>query len=488
MHVRAVYWRATGPMIASAPLLGVGLDNWQEHYFQTKSEVQQETIKTHNDYLQILAETGILGFLAFAAILALGLRKALVRIAAPAADPDPPSPWLVAGVLGLLMLLGLTLANDLLGRMIAIVLGALWLAFWLLLRRTPPPSDLTWTRMGAAGGFVALLVHMFVDFEIYQFGVAAALLSMLALLALLRGGAAEIPLSKTVCLAATGVLMAVSLPLLAFLSPRAMAADNELSDAREVLYLLDRDAAPNPTQMLSEALRVAESAQAHDPYDPEAYLLFARLKFHEWRIWQKVGAKNSKELETIELTALQALDNAIALRPNSSPLHDRKAGFHLEFRRRCLKAAKESGYERAKAAEHLRLAVEEQRRAYELYPTIARNAYLLARVLEIARDPDAPRYYKEALRLSELAGRELENLDRLKLDTLEQVRALRASGKPLEAHDVLDGRLRKAIQGLPPAEARARLERYVRSNEDEMEEGLTPVIKDVVDAIMRDLK
>jgi O-antigen ligase len=488
MHVRAVYWRATGPMIASAPLLGVGLDNWQEHYFQTKSEVQQETTKTHNDYLQILAETGILGFLAFAAILALGLRRALVRVAAPAADPDPPSPWLVAGVLGLLMLLGLTLANDLLGRMIAIVLGALWLAFWLLLRRTPPPSDLTWTRMGAAGGFVALLVHMFVDFEIYQFGVAAALLSMLALLALLRGGAAEIPLSKTVCLAATGVLMAVSLPLLAFLSPRAMAADNELSDAREVLYLLDRDAAPNPTQMLSEALRVAESAQAHDPYDPEAYLLFARLKFHEWRIWQKVGAKNSKELETIELTALQALDNAIALRPNSSPLHDRKAGFHLEFRRRCLKAAKESGYERAKAAEHLRLAVEEQRRAYELYPTIARNAYLLARVLEIARDPDAPRYYKEALRLSELAGRELENLDRLKLDTLEQVRALRASGKPLEAHDVLDGRLRKAIQGLPPAEARARLERYVRSNEDEMEEGLTPVIKDVVDAIMRDLK
>jgi O-antigen ligase len=483
MHVRAVYWRATGPIIASAPVLGVGLDNWQEHYFRTKSDVQQETIKTHNDYLQILAETGVLGLLAFAAILGLGLRKALVRESAPLPVPDPPSPWLVGGIVGVPTLFGLLALGDFVGG-----IGLFWLAFWLLLRRSPPAGDTTWTRMGAAGGFVALLVHMVVDFQIYQFGVAAALIAMLALLAMLRGGAAEIAISKPVCLAATGVLMAVSLPLLAFLSPRAMAADNELSDAKAVLYLLDRNAAENPTQALTEALRAAESAQTHNPYDPDGYLTFARLKLHEWRIWQKIGAKNTKELESMELTALQALDNAIALRPNSSPLHDQKARAHLEFRRRWLKAGGDPGYERAKAAEHLRLAVEEQRRAYELYPTIARNPYHLARALEIARDPEAPRYYREALRLSELAGRELENLDRLKLDTLEQVRALRGTGKPLEAHDLLEARLRKAIQGLSPADARAGLERYVRANEDEMEEGLTPVIKDVVDAIMRDLK
>ena len=488
MHVRAVYWRATGPIIASAPVLGVGLDNWQEHYFQTKSDVQQETIKTHNDYLQILSEMGIAGFLALAAILGLGLRKALVRESAPLSDPDPPSSWLVAGVVGLLMLLGILLANDVLGRMIPIILGVIWLAFWLLLRRTPPPSGWTWTRIGAAGGLVALLVHMVEEFQIYQFGVAAALFSMLALVALLRGGAAEIPLSKTACLAATGVLMAVSLPLLAFLSPRAMAADNELGDAREVLFLLDRDAAPNNTQMLSEALRVAESAQAHNPYDPEGYLLFARLKLHEWRIWQKLGAKNTKELEAIELTALQALDNAIALRPNSSPLHDWKAQAHLKFFRRCQKSAKDSQYDRAKADAHLRQALEERRRAYALYPTFARNAYQLGSVLEIARDPEAPRYYKEALRLSELAGRELEDLDRLKLDTFEQVRALRGIGKALEAHDVLEARLRMLIQGLPPANARAALDRYVRANEDDAEEGLMPVIKDVVNAIIRDLR
>ncbi|HLY75825.1 MAG TPA: O-antigen ligase family protein, partial [Planctomycetota bacterium] len=35
MHVRAVYWRATGPIVVGSPVLGVGLENWQDHYFQT---------------------------------------------------------------------------------------------------------------------------------------------------------------------------------------------------------------------------------------------------------------------------------------------------------------------------------------------------------------------------------------------------------------------------------------------------------------------
>jgi O-antigen ligase len=482
MHVRAVYWRATGPMIASAPLLGVGLDNWQEHYYHTKSDVQQEANKAHNDYLQILAETGVLGFLAFAAILGLGLRRALVREAAPQQDPEAPSPWLVAGILAVPTVLGLALSDEFLG-----IIGFLWLGFWLLLRRSPPGSDSTWTRIGAAGGFVALLVHMVVDFQVYQFGVAAALVAMLALLAVLRGAAAEVRLPKSVCLAATAVLLSVTLPLLAFLSPRALAADSELTEVRIALAGLERGLAPNPPQVIAEALRVAESAQAHNPLNPEAYRLYALLKYHEWGL--KVPAKDAKELEAVEGMMLQALENAISLRPKSSPLHDEKAQAHLLFRRYYLKTGKDSDLARVKAAEHLRQAVELQRRAYELYPTIARNAYHLARVLEMAADPEAPRYYKEALRLSDLAGLELENLDRLRLGPLEQVRALRATGKALEAHDYLDQRLRRDIQGKPSDQARAWLDAFVKSRPvEEMEEGMTPVVKDVVETIMRDLK
>jgi O-antigen ligase len=488
MHVRAVYWRATGKMIASAPMAGVGLDNWQEHYFHAKSEIQQEAKKTHNDYLQILAETGILGFLAFSAIVVLGLRKALVRESTPDADPDPPSPWLVAGVIATLILLGCIQAGDIVSTGLSIVLGAVWFGFWMLLRRLGSTSTFTWTRMGAAAGFVAFLVHMVVDFLVYDFGLAAAFVAMLALLAMLRGRSVEVRLPRPVCAAATAILMALSLPLLTFITPRALAADGEIEEARLALDDLESGRSPNPTKLISDALRVAESAQAHNPFNPEAYQLFSRAKFHEWDLLQKAGARDTKTLETAEGTVIQALENAIALRPLSSPIHYEKSQAHRIFRRYYLKTGKASELARAKAAEHLRLAVDHQRRAYELYPTFCRNAYLLARLLEISRDPEAPRYYREALRLGDLAGLELENLDRLKLDPLARARALRGTGKPLEAHDVLEGHLRNAIKGLPSAEARLRLERFVKMSDDEMDEGMAPVIKDVVDAIMRDLK
>lgn len=488
LHVRAVYWRATGPIIASAPLLGVGLDNWQEHYFQKKSDVQQETRKAHNDYLQILAEMGVPGLLAFLAIVGLGLRKALAREAAPGADPEPPSPWLTGAAVAVPVLLGLITSGDVIETALLIAVAGAWTGFMLLLRREAPPADEAWTRMGAAGGLVAFLVHMTADFQVYEFGIAAAFVAMLALLALMRGKSTEIRLPKPVCAAATGVLILISLPMILFVAPRTMAADGEVEQARAALAYLQSGASSNPTQPVSDALRLSESAQAHNPFQPEAYQLFAEAKFYEWDLLQRFGGKDAKTVEMSEGMVLQALDNAIALRPSFSPLYYEKSQDHRLFRRAYLRSARESELARAKAAEHLRLALEAQRRAYELYPTYARNAYLLARLLESTRDPEATRYYQESLRLSDLAGLELENLDRLKLDALARARALRAIGKPLDAHDVLDGYLRKSVQGLPAAEARTRLERFVKRSEEEMDEGMTPVIKDVYEAILRDLK
>jgi hypothetical protein len=282
--------------------------------------------------------------------------------------------------------------------------------------------------------------------------------------------------------------MAISVPLLTIVDPRALAADGEIDDAKRAILAHDGGMSSNPTLMISEALQVAESAQKHNPFNPEAYQLFADAKDRERTLLLTVGAKDSKDVEIAEDVVLQALQNAIALRPNSSPLHYKKSLYHREFRKAYLKSSKDSGLARAKAAEHLRLAVEHQRRAYELYPTFARNAYLLARVLEIAKDPEAPRYYKEALRLHDLAAQELENLDRMKLDALARARCLRSQGKAFEAHEVLDKYLRDAIKNLPAPQARRGLERYVKMSEDEMDDTMTPVLKDIVDAIMRDLK
>ena len=487
-HVRAVYWRATGPIIASSPVFGVGLDNWQDHYFQTKSDIQQETKKAHNDYLQLLAETGVVGFLAFAGLLILGLRKALSRHSAAEPEQEIPPRPIVGMSVALMVLLGVLQSQDVIGTSLAILLGVAWIGAWLLLQRNPPAASSSWTRIGAAGGLLAFMVHLFFDFEIYEDGVAAAFVAVLALIAMLRGASATVQVPRLVCGIATAVLMAVAVPMLVWVTPRAMASDNEIEEARTALADLESGQGANPTKLISDAIRVSESAQAHNPFNPEAYQLFARAKFHEWDLLQRAGAREGRTIEESEAMVLQALENAIRLRPLLSPLHYEKSKAHRIFRRYYLKAGKTSELAAAKAAEHLRLAVEEQRRAYELYPTFSRNAYLLARVLEIAKDPEAPRYYQEAMTLSDLAGRELEDLDRLKLNPVARARCLRAAGRPFEAHDLLDRTFRERIRGLPAADARERLERIVKSYEDELEEGMTPVLKDVVEAIMRDLK
>jgi len=488
MHVRAVYWRATAPIIAAAPILGVGLDNWQEHYFQTKSEVQQETKKTHNDYLQILAETGVVGFLAWAGILLLGLRKALVRESSPEAEKEDPSPWFIGALVALLTLLGVLQVRDLAGKGMVLLLGTAWLGGWLLLKRSPPAPTSTWTRYGLAGGLLAFMVHMFVDFQLYEYGVAAGFVATLALTAMYRGGAVQVPLSKSLCGVATAVLLVVTVPMLIWIAPRAMAADNELDETRAALYSIDTGMAGNLATALLDAARVSQSAQDHNPVDPDAYLFFAKAKIREWSLLQAKGSRDGRLIEEAEGMVLQALDNAIHLRPLLSPLHEETSHYHRLFRAYYLKAGKTSDMASAKAAEHLRLAIEHQRRAYQLYPTYSRNAYALGRLLDLVKDPEALRYYGEALHLSALAGLELENLDRMKIGAIAQARCLRALGKPLDAHDVLDRWLREETRGLPLKDAQDRLARLVRSNEDEMEEGMTPVLKDVVDAILRDLK
>src|SRR5882672_2255376 len=488
MHVRAVYWRATAPIIASAPMLGVGLDNWQEHYFQTKSDVQQEAKRTHNDYLQVLAEMGAVGLLAFAAILVLGLRKALVRKASPEPISTVTPRGLIFGLVALLVLLGCLQSADSIGTGIAIVLGAAWTGTWLVLRKAAPPTELTWTRIGAGAGLVGFMVHMVVDFQIYEYGVAAALVAVLALIAMLRGDSAVVKLPKAVCAAATGILLLISSSLLLWVAPRAMAADTELEEVRAAISSFEAGTSANPTLAISDAIRVAESAQKHNPFNPDAYQLFARAKFHEWSLLIKAGARESRTLEETEGTVLQALDNALALRPRLSPLHYEKSMAHRSFRQYYLKSGKTSEMAAAKAAEHLRQAIEHQRRAFELYPTYCRNAYQLGRVLEMAKDPEAETYYREALRLGELAGKELENLDRLKRGPIPQARCLRAAGGPSDAHDVLDRYLRSLVAGLPADKARDRLERMVKLNEDELGEGMTPVLKDAVDVLLRELK
>lgn len=83
---RLLTWQSTLKMIKDYPLLGVGIGNFRFNFPRYKSnelwEMQDpwgkiRQIRTHNDYLNILAETGIFGFLSFALLVIFVLVNAI---------------------------------------------------------------------------------------------------------------------------------------------------------------------------------------------------------------------------------------------------------------------------------------------------------------------------------------------------------------------------------------------------------------------------
>ncbi len=487
LHVRRVYWQAAGRVAAEAPVLGVGPDAFQEHYFRLKSDVQQETTRVHNDYLQVLADTGIPGLAAFAAFLALALRRALAGAGASGETPPAPAPWLLPAAAAA-SFLAAVLLSGIFDPLHALGLLAVWLAARLLLRAGGPGGEPVFARIGVAAGLVALLVHMTVDFDLYEPGLGASLFAALALAALLGPPPPRVVLPAGACAGALALLLAVAGPALLLLVPRALAADQEREGARRALALLERSRGPEleTTQRISDALRLSRAAQEHNPVDPEAFVLHARARFHEWDLLRGT-ARDERALAEIEGIALECMEVAQRLRPRMAPYAAERALLHREFRRFHLEEAARPDRRTlalARAGEHLRQALEQQRRAVGLYPTFSRLRYGLGRLLELSGEPGAAaEEYREALRLSDLAGRELEDLRRLKLRPFERARALKRLDRHAEAQEAV----RAWLSSTPPDELRRRRGRLASLGlpPDEADEVLRPVIEEAIDAILR---
>ena len=83
-------WKDTIAMIKAHPF-GIGLGNY-EHVmpvFNTRGPYGVESVHAHNDYLQILAETGWPGFIALVGGFYLFLAKSILRIRRPEPAMDP---------------------------------------------------------------------------------------------------------------------------------------------------------------------------------------------------------------------------------------------------------------------------------------------------------------------------------------------------------------------------------------------------------------
>lgn len=64
--MRIAYWEAGCRVFCDRPFLGVGIDNFKDHYYLYKLPWAEEVDLLHNCYLQWLVETGLVGFAALA--------------------------------------------------------------------------------------------------------------------------------------------------------------------------------------------------------------------------------------------------------------------------------------------------------------------------------------------------------------------------------------------------------------------------------------
>jgi len=109
MFLRLTYWRTGAAMIADDFWTGTGPGNFVVMYPRFKYVGAGETDHAHNDYLQIFAETGVFGALAFCAFWGVFVWRALRQLIRMRKSPRL---WLLAGLFASLLAFLLHAAVD----------------------------------------------------------------------------------------------------------------------------------------------------------------------------------------------------------------------------------------------------------------------------------------------------------------------------------------------------------------------------------------
>jgi len=101
---RAEVWNDTLKMIRDFPFLGVGLGSWQDLFqrYRAAPWSQEFYREAHNDYLELLAETGIVGFVLLAWFFLLAGKTLLSYVTSDRSSDDSGSRALVGAILAAL--------------------------------------------------------------------------------------------------------------------------------------------------------------------------------------------------------------------------------------------------------------------------------------------------------------------------------------------------------------------------------------------------
>lgn len=431
---RIGYWTGAVRVFEAHPWAGVGLDNFQDYYYEWKNAEAGEVNAAHNDYLQVAAELGVFGFVAFVGFWALTLVRSL-RSTIERTDSAPEGQvflrlttliigCLAAAILGPFVAEG-RLEDGFLGCVpapySAFLFSWAWLLGFVALRPGPRQASSAWVRVGVLAGLCAALAHAAIDNHFYVHGLSFSIWALAGVaIVLFQEARGEAPVLDME-LGKGGALLTFVVAA-AFCAVLGGAIVPVMSKAQEE----------------DEVYRVAKENQAQPdffkatqlaPWDPKPLMdmawfrhsacqMMTREKLQEQTggVGKPISVDGTRHLPDLWRVCLPTLEEAIKLAPRDRALRYWLGKFHEDHAERALGiAAQEEGPQRGALEQHAAGALEEALKAYlesyRLYPTRPENAWRVGKVLErLGRHGDARPYLEKAL-----ACHHLQKLDRLKL-------------------------------------------------------------------------
>lgn len=397
--VRYGYWRAAAQIFGQHPFVGVGLDNFADHYAAAKLPSDQEARRAHNDYLQFLAEGGMILLAAYAMFLVMYWRRVAKRrseLLRPTDAVSAPARLFFAGViplgtgiLALEMLCGGTLrgSDGFWGWYWPVALAFGWMIFMAVCfagRTDYALGRFSRTTIGIACGLIAFLIHSLGDFDHYVPGILqTAWIFMAILLAARRSEEQPEGQVRERRLNALARPVLVLLPagialflLYGFVTP-VIESSLLVESARD--FTVERP--------LDLRQRDLESAAALNPWDAQTRALLSDVFAIRWSGGQARTYSGDSTLSKAIVCAKDAVD----LDPARSEYYKR-LGRLYEARWRL----------ESHEAEDFRKAFESFTKAEDLFPGNPDSALDHARLLDEAGEYDrALGKYRRAVELSE---------------------------------------------------------------------------------------
>jgi len=376
--VRYGYWRAAIQVFEKHPAIGVGLDNFADQYAAVKRPEDQEVRRTHNDYLQLLAEGGVLLLAAYAFFLVMYWHRVARRkeeLIPPAGAVSTGLGALVAGVIplgaglfGLEMLCGGTLQSmsGFWGWYWPLSLWFAWTIFMIVCFMDRSDYALGRTSratIGIACGLIAFFIHSFGDFDHFVPGTLLTAWLLMALLLTSRQseemrGAPTVerrlnPLARLACVLLPSAL---ALLLLYGFVTRVIESSLRVESARDF----------TTQRSLEQRQQDLELAAEQNPWDAHTHALLSDILTMMW----SHGQVNSSEgIATLSNAIVQAQE-AVRLDPARSEYYKRLGRLH------------EARWLQKRDAEDYRRALEAFTKAEELFPSNPETALDRARLLD----------------------------------------------------------------------------------------------------------